>query len=329
MKRVLSLTLGIVAAIVAAEPSQAAPPRNDNYLASTTINAADGSLPPLFEERVDTTDATTQADTFNPNRDGLPFGGGKREPTSCAGSPPYGKTVWYDFAPPTRGAARIAATGFDNVIAVYEWNVETSQLQGLVACQNTSTGLGEEMLLPPLLQRGRNYTIQLGGVAGAGGALDFSFEFFADSDGDRTLDEAPDKCLRLRGIPRFGGCPPLVKGAARVTVQGVAGGVRVLRLTVDRADKRTRVEVRCRRCGPRVRARAPRGGSIRVRGFEGRVVGAGDQIEVRIKRPRSGRGRFRFGAIGKVVRWPITSAGLGESKLSCTRPGAKRKIACP
>ena len=321
--------LGVVAAIVAAEPSQALPPPNDDYLASTTINAADGSLPAAFYERVDTTEATTQADTLDPARDGQPSGGGRPEPTSCAGTPPYGKTVWYDFAAPTHGAALIAATGFDNVISIYERHVETSQLRRLVACQNSSTGPGEEMLLPPLLQRDRKYAIQLGGTAGVGGPLDFSFEFFPDRDGDRTLDEAPDKCPTLRGIPRFGGCPPVVKAAVRVAVQDVPGGVRVLRISVDRADKRTRVDVRCRSCGRRVRARAPRGGSIRVRGFEGRILGAGDRLEVRVQRPRGGRGRFRLGAIGKVVRWPVTSTGLGEARLTCTRPGSKRGIACP
>ena len=314
---------------MAAAPAQAVAPPNDNYLASTTINAPDGTLPPFFSDQVDTTEATTQADTFNPNRDGLPFEGGKPEPTSCVGLPAFGKTVWYDFLPPTPGAARISATGFDTVIAVYEWSARDSQLRGLVACQNTSTGVSEEMLLPPQLQRGKNYTIQIGGAAGVGGLLDFSFEFFADRDGDRILDETPDKCLRLRGIPLFGGCPPIVRGAARVTTQGAPGGVRVLRLTVDRADKGTKIEVRCRSCGSRVRARAPRGGSVRVSGFEGRSISIGDRIEVRIKRPRGGKGRFRFGAIGKVVRWPITSTGLGQSTVTCTRPGSKRKIECP
>ncbi len=75
--------------------------------------------------------------------------------------------------------------------------------------------------------------------------------------------------------------------------------------------------------------RSHRGGSVRVSGFEGRIVGLGDRIVVRITRPRGGKGRFRFGAIGKVVSWPITSTGLGQSKLSCTRPGSTRRIACP
>ena len=78
------------------------------------------------------------------------------------------------------------------------------------------------MLLPPQLQRGRNYTIQLGGVAGAGGPLDFSFEFFPDTRRrpDARRGRRTSAC-ELPGIPAFGGCPPLVKAAARITVQAV------------------------------------------------------------------------------------------------------------
>ena len=49
MKRALSLTLGLLVAIAASEPAGAVAPPNDNYLASTTINAPDGTLPPLFK----------------------------------------------------------------------------------------------------------------------------------------------------------------------------------------------------------------------------------------------------------------------------------------
>ena len=88
--------------------------------------------------------------------------------------------------------------------------------------------------------------MQFGGVGGAGGALSFTFEYFQDTDGDTVLDEDPDKCLRLRGIRDFGGCPPVVRGAPRLTVTGTGAGVRVAKLTVDRAERGTRIEVRCR-----------------------------------------------------------------------------------
>ena len=235
MPRFLTLALGLALALAAAPPALAVPPANDNYLGSIGVTAS---------QTVDTTEATTQADLFDPNRDGLPFGGSGPEPLSCPVAPSYGKTVWYDFKPPAPGGIRIATTGaFDNVIAVYEWTEATSQLGRLVACVNATAGVSEELLMA---LRERNYTMQFGGVGGAGGALNFTFEYFQDTDGDTVLDEDPDKCLRLRGIRDFGGCPPVVRGAPRLTATGTGAGVRVDKLTVDRAERGTRIEVRCR-----------------------------------------------------------------------------------
>ena len=71
----MRLPLLIAAALLALPATAAAaPPPNDNYLASTTISSQE------YRDSVDTTEATTQPDLFNPNRDGLPFGGGDPEP---------------------------------------------------------------------------------------------------------------------------------------------------------------------------------------------------------------------------------------------------------
>jgi ribosomal protein S17 len=329
MTRSSLAALATFAALAAVTPAQAAPPRNDNYLASVRVNDTTGALPQRFGETVDTTEATTQADLFDPSREGQPFGGSGPEPTSCGSTAGIGKTVWYDFVPPTPGAVSIRTNGFDNVFAVYEFGLQTAQLGKLIACQNASTGLSEERQIQRPLRRGRGYTIQVGGVNGAAGPLDFAFEFFPDEDGDEVFDAAPDECRTLPGIPAFGGCPPVVRGSSRVLIAGAGGGVRVNRLIVDRGDPGARVQVSCGRCGPSARARIRRGGTVRVRGFEGRTVSAGDTIKVRITRPRSKSGRFRFGAFGRVVRWPITSSGLGRSKSTCTRPGSRREIRCP
>ena len=73
----MRLPLLITAALLALPATAAAaPPPNDNYLASTTIASQE------YRDSVDTTEATTQPDLFNPNRDGLPFGGGDPEPTT-------------------------------------------------------------------------------------------------------------------------------------------------------------------------------------------------------------------------------------------------------
>jgi len=186
MEDVLLLTAALLALPATAA---AAPPPNDNYLASTTITGEE------YADTVDTTEATTQPDLFNPNRDGLPFGGAPPEETSC-GATQYGKTVWYDFAPETFGGVHILASGFDAVVRVYEYDPRTALITRTVLCQNDSPGAVEDVLLPSVA-RGQAYTVQVGGVgAGAAalaGRLEFRFEFFADQDGDGVLDAAPDR----------------------------------------------------------------------------------------------------------------------------------------
>ena len=61
----------LAAAGLAATPALAAavPPANDAYLASAPVDVAD------YKANVDTTEATTQPDLFNPTRDGAPLGG--------------------------------------------------------------------------------------------------------------------------------------------------------------------------------------------------------------------------------------------------------------
>jgi hypothetical protein len=324
-------SLVVALLLTAATPAvaAAAAPVNDNYLSSLTINAQDGSLPREYMDRPDTTEATTQADTFDPNRDGLPFGGGVPEPTSCPGGPSFGKTVWYDFVLPTPAGVEIVAAGFDAVVAVYEWNARTSQLGRAVVCQSASSGPTETVLLQPELRARRNYTIQIGGVNGAGGPLEMRFTQFPDRDGDGVLDEQPDECPSLRGIGAFGGCPPVVRGGPRIAYDRVAGGIRLTGLSVDRIAKGAKVSVRCRRCGSGVKLTARRTGSLRIARFEGRTVTSGDRVEIRLTHPKSRSGRYRFGAYGRVIRWPVVGTGLGTRTEHCTLPGSNNRTRCP
>ncbi len=95
----------------------AAPPPNDNYLASTTI-ALRGVPRQRRHDRGD--DA---ARPLQPRPDGLPLGGGDPEPTTCGDGGSFGKTVWWDFKPPSPGGVQIRANGgFDVVVAVYTWS---------------------------------------------------------------------------------------------------------------------------------------------------------------------------------------------------------------
>ncbi len=320
----MRLPLLLAAALLALPASAAAaPPPNDNYLASTTIGAKE------YRDSVDTTEATTQADTFNPSRDGLPTGGGgDAEPTSCGAGSTYGKTAWWDFKPPSDGGVQIRANGgFDVVVAVYTWNERTSRITRRVRCQNDEAG-SEDVLLPRV-SAGTNYTIQVGGANGAGGPLNFLLDYFPDTDGDGILDDAPDKCRTQPGIERFGGCPPELRAGPRIsyTVSGTA--LRITSLSIDDVPKGARAQVSCRRCGGRkVTRRATRTGTLRMNRFAGRLVPAGDRIEVRVTLGKTGNGQYRHGAIGKYYRWPIEPGKLGRRQTRCIPPGTRKLTKC-
>jgi hypothetical protein len=207
--------------------SAAAPPPNDNYLASLTINREDGALATEFTDAVDTAEAGTQADLFDPSRDGVPLGGGPPEPTSCPAGTPLFRTAWWDFSPPRPGGVQITASGIDTVIAVHQWSPETSLITRTLACQNADPAPAETVLLRRRLEAGAHYTIQVGDPGSGGGPVDFRFRYFPDTDGDGTLDEEPDKCLDIPGIRAFGGCPPVVRGGPRMTFALLPSGVRI------------------------------------------------------------------------------------------------------
>jgi len=102
----------------------------------------------------------------------------------------------------------------------------------------------------------------------------------------------------------------------------------VTTLAVDDVPKGGRVEVRCGRCGRRVSRRATRTGVLKVPGFVGRTVRTGDRVEVRVTMPRTGSGQYRYGAVGKYFRWPITAGGLGDRLSRCLQPGARKPTKC-
>jgi hypothetical protein len=326
MPRLLRLALTATAATLAVPAvAAAAPPPNDNYLASTSIVNSSGGLPKTFSETVDTTEATTQPDTFNPDKDGLPLGGGPPEPTTC-GSTSFGKTAWWDFRPPSPGAVEIkAAGGFDVVVAVYEWSAQTSKITKLVKCQNTDPGT--ETLQLFTLRKNHNYTVQVGGAGNTGGPLQFKLDYFRDRDNDGVFD-ALDDCPSLPGTTK-GGCPPTLQAAPRVSYDKSGNGLIVRALTVDDLPKGAKAEVRCTRCsGGKVVRKAHHRGSLALNGFLGRSVRAGGSIEIRVSMARTGKGKFRYGAIGKYFRYPVTKAGLGKRKLRCLHPGSRKPVKC-
>jgi len=306
----MRLPLLIAAAVLALPASaMAAPPPNDNYLASTTIAGEE------YTDSVDTTEATTQPDMFNPNRDGLPFGGGDPEPTSCGGASPFGKTVWWDFRPPSAGGVEIKANGgFDVVVAVYKWSASTSKITSTVRCQNDEAG--SEDLIIPRVSAGTNYTIQVGGANNAGGPVRLEFTYFPDTDGDGILDDAPDKCRKQPGIERFGGCPPELKVVPSIGFDGTAGGITIKRLIVDKVPKGAKVVAKCAGCGSQT-VKATRFGRISLNKLVNKNVRAGTNIEIRVTLAKTGKGTYVYGATGSYFAWPVRAGGLGARVAKC------------
>jgi hypothetical protein len=316
MRLLTAAVVSLSVLAVAPAAALAAPPANDNYLASLPVAAQ-----PENVLQADTTEATTQADTFNPNRDGQPLGGGDPETTTCNGVS-FGKTVWYDFAPDVNYGVELRASGFAAVVAVYEWNPTNSRITRLVGCDAT----GDRLQLD--LEGGKKYTFQVGGVANAGGALTLRMDAFADTDGDGSYD-ALDKCKTVPGIDAAGGCPPSLRGRTSPSISWApaAGGIRITRLTVDSVPKGAKVTASCGGCGSQT-VTAKRQGRVTLSKLVGRTARAGAKVEVKITMRRTGTGRYKFGATGVSFAWPVASDGLGKRVLRCLNVRTGRTERC-
>ena len=283
-------------------------PSNDDYLKSTAINPADTRVPrEEVKASVDTTEATTQADLFVP---GVATGGGGAENTACSGRG-FGKTVWYDLHPDVDGALEIQTGGFDVAVNVYEFDNRSAKILGAVGC---SAEPGTQDFIVPRVQGGRHYTIQFGGLdSGAGplaGALQVSFQFFADRDDDNVFDPL-DSCPDQPGVRAAGGCPPELRATPKLTATPTATGIVVRTLSVS-ATKGAKVEVRCRRRCSGHQARTA--GVVSFPMLRGRALPAGAVIEIFVTKAQS---------IGSYVRYEIVRGNFKRVDR-CLRPGSHK-----
>jgi hypothetical protein len=300
---------------------QAGPPPNDDYLLSLSPeDPRTGSLPHnvSFTDTVDTTAATDQRDDlFAPERSG-----GGPEPTVCGGTV-VGKTVWYDLNPDVDGFAEIDASGFDAVIAVYQYSRTTGRLlRG--QCFNDSARVTEEALPP--LRAGVAYTVQIGGVetaAGiASGRLAVRIRFLADRDGDGRIDRL-DECPTLAGARATSFCPPTVGVQTSYTFGGAARG----RLSLTRFDvrvarpRRVRIVLACvRGCAFTLSRTSRRPGVVPLVRGGARSLAPGARLELRV----TARGH-----IGVAWRYRVRGGRLERVAARCLRPGsARRRIPC-
>jgi hypothetical protein len=312
------LALALAAAGLAATPAlaSAAPPVNDAYLASLPVDNVD------FTATTDTTEATTQADLFNPSATGAPLGGGDPEPLTCDGTA-IGKTVWYDLAPQSDGDVLIRATGFATVVAVYEWSARTSRIMRQVDCSaNTSV-----QDLAVSVRAKRRYTIQVGGAGGAGGPLNLKVDYLPDSDRDGRYDPL-DECPDVAGIGQFGGCPPVLNVRPRLSFANTGSGINITRFVVERVPKGAKVVARCGGCGAQT-VRARRTGTVTLSRLVGRAARAGATIQVKVTMRRTGKGRYRFGATGKSQSWRVRVGGITAAPERCLNVRTGKSERCP
>jgi len=299
---------GLALLLVAPVVVDAAPPGapiNDDYLESLQLNAPGSKLERTntLRDTRDTTKASVQGDVFVPQQGS----GGPPEPTTCASSGSYGKTVWYDFYPDVSGITRIRANGFDTVISVVPFDPKSAVPDfGRRQCINQSASTTEELLASVV--KGRSYTIQIGGVGGAGGNLEFLFDFLADTDGDGVLNDV-DKCDRLRGPASEAGCPKRLRASVTLRARPLSTGIQLLGLSV-RASRGSRVSVRCSGCPPQ----AKKAKTVSFGRLRGERLKAGTSLVIRVTRRNS---------IGSYFKYRITRGNFKKIER-CLNPGSRK-----
>lgn len=261
-----------------------APPINDNYLDSLNLNKPGSALDrtATLRDVRDTTAATTQSDIFSPTSHG-----GPPELTGCNGVGESG-TIWYDFYPDANGLVRIRTSAtFGTVMAVLPFDPKTllpddSQRHCAVS-QTTNAG---ELFVN--VQARHAYTIQIGGVAGGAGSIEFLFDYLV-------------KATR-------------VQAEATLTAAPISGGVRVVGLSVN-APRKARVEVRCSRgCRPQaVTAR-----TVRFARLSGAVLSKGSSLKIYVTAKNQ---------IGAYIEYKIGNGRFTKVER-CLAPGSKRPKRC-
>jgi hypothetical protein len=285
-------------------------PVNDDYLKSLRLEDAHHRTPrqPTLDVQ-DTSAASVQADVLAPAG-----AGGGAEPTNCDGVN-YGRTIWYDITPDQYGAVRLQSAGRDGVIALYEYDPHALNLGRRVACVNEP---GVQDQLDAWLEKGKAYTVQLGGVdtgAGpAGGEVQFTEQFLDDRDQDKVLD-AVDKCVGTRGLGRLKGCLPEVDVAPTIRWIFASGGVQVTKLSIADPDRvGGTVEARC--CGRHFTHELHRGRVSLTKVFKTKPLPFGSTLTVTVTRP---------GAIAERFRWRIERAkGVSARQTTCLMPATGR-----
>jgi hypothetical protein len=179
----VALSVSLCALMLSLAPSGAPgrpqPPDNDNFLASVNLNSPKLPLNSsnTLQDISDTIGAGLQSNILEPC--GMSnCQTGPAELRTCAGVP-YGKTVWYDFYPDHNGQVEIRTVGISNVIALYSYDPHTL-VPHEIQCASGSSASSNELFAN--VQRGVDYTYQIGGRYGVGGGLKMLFNYAHSRD---------------------------------------------------------------------------------------------------------------------------------------------------
>jgi hypothetical protein len=280
----LTLAVALLYAVVATAETANQPPINDNYLSSLNLNQPGTPL-----NRVDTLSdvrntsaATVQSDIFNP-----PTHGGPAEVTGCNGVS-EGKTIWYDFYPDANGLVRIRTSAeFGTVMAVMPYEPKSLLPDvGARKCAVNQVSQSQELFYE--VKAGGSYTIQIGGADEAGGPIEFLFDYLVK--------------------------PQLVQAEATLTAQPLAGGVRIVSLSVS-APKGAHVVIRCTR-GCSTQAKTARTLSFsRLRGSQ---LPNGSALKIYVTAKND---------IGTYIEYKVHRGGLAKVQR-CLNPGSSKPVRC-
>lgn len=279
------LAIGATTAMTATAAAPA-PPINDNYLESLNINKPGSALnrTETITDVRDTTAATIQPDIFNPTSHG-----GPPELTGCKGAAESG-TVWYDFYPDANGVVRIRTSAtFGTIMAVVPFDPKSllpdeSQRQCAV---NQATSASE---LFDNVQAGKSYTVQIGGVAGSAGSIQFLFDYLV-------------KAARLHAEATLAAAP-------------LGSGIKIVSLSIE-APHKAHVEVRCTR-GCRPQATTAR--SVGFPRLRGAVLPNGSSLKIYVTAKNE---------IGTFIEYRIHSGARPFTRTErCLAPGSKKPKPC-
>lgn len=280
----IAVALGILAAVGNGAETGEQPPINDNYLQSLNLNQPGTPLNRVdtLTDTRDTSLATVQSDIFDP-----PETGGPAEVTGCEGVG-EGKTIWYDFYPDANGLVRIrTSAGFGTVMAVMPYDPKTLMPEiGERKCAVNLVGKAKELF--DEVTAHRDYTIQIGGVEGAGGEVQFLFDYLVH--------------------------PRSVNAEATLAAEGLSSGLRVVSLSVS-APKGARVTVRCTRgCG--VEAKTAR--TVHFPKLGGTVLPNGAALRISVT---------AHDEVGTFIEYKVRGNSFVKSRR-CLPPGSSKPVRC-